>query len=179
MKLQLSNGMSLETAGRIVRKTMARWLANGRSTPPVELIGRLPESELPALYRSADVFVLPTRGEGYGRPFAEAMAVGVPAIGTRWSGQVDFMNDANSWLVDCDLVPVPEEALREVPAFRGHRWAEPRASHLRRLMIEARESPEAVAAKGRRAESDVRAILAPDRVLGIIRARLEHYLSRL
>jgi glycosyltransferase involved in cell wall biosynthesis len=33
---------------------------------------------MPALYAAADAFVLPTRGEGWGRPIAEAMAMGLP-----------------------------------------------------------------------------------------------------
>jgi glycosyltransferase involved in cell wall biosynthesis len=179
MKLQLSNGIPMETVAKIVRASMARIVPRGKSSPQVHLLGKLPERELPALYRSADVFVLPTRGEGYGRPFVEAMAVGVPAIGTGWSGQIDFMDARNSWLIDYELVPVSEEALREVPTFRGHCWAEPDADHLRRLMIEARESPEVVAEKGRRAAADVRAKLSSDRVIGIIRNRLDHWLARI
>jgi hypothetical protein len=89
------------------------------------------------------------------------------------------MNEANSWLIESHLVPVSEEALKEVPSFRGHRWAEPHASHLADLMREARGSPEAVAAKGARAAADVRAKLSPDRVIGIIRSRLEHWLAKL
>jgi glycosyltransferase involved in cell wall biosynthesis len=177
MKLQLSNGLPLSEIARFVPRALKQFLPRGKTAAPIQLLGKLPESELPALYRSADVFVLPTRGEGYGRPFVEAMAVGVPAIGTRWSGQLDFMDDANSWLIDCQLVPVSEAALKEVPTFRGHRWAEPDASHLAKLMREARESPAAVAAKGARAATDARAKLSADRVIGIIRARLDRWLS--
>jgi glycosyltransferase involved in cell wall biosynthesis len=46
----------------------------------------LPLSQLPRLYRAADAFVLPSRGEGWGRPHAEAMAMGLPTIATNWSG---------------------------------------------------------------------------------------------
>ena len=181
MKLQLSNGMPMDDDREA--RPRRRWPAScpaGRARPPCSFIGKLPESELPALYRSADVFVLPTRGEGYGRPFAEAMAVGVPAIGTRWSGQVDFMDDANSWLIDCHLVPVSEEALREVPTFRGHRWAEPHADHLAPPDASRRASlPTAVAAKGAAPRPTCARSSAPDRVIGIIRSRLEHWLSKL
>ena len=37
---------------------------------------------MPSLYKSADCFVLPSRGEGWGRPQVEAMAMGLPLIGT-------------------------------------------------------------------------------------------------
>ncbi|CAN6223989.1 unnamed protein product [Urochloa humidicola] len=36
----------------------------------------VPRSALPSLYKAADAFVLPTRGEGWGRPVVEAMAMG-------------------------------------------------------------------------------------------------------
>ena len=37
---------------------------------------------------------------------AEAMLLGKPVIATRYSGNLDFMDDANSLLVDYQLVPV-------------------------------------------------------------------------
>ena len=61
---------------------------------------------MPRLYAAADAYVLPTRGEGWGRPYMEAMAMGLPTIGSRWSGNLEFMHDGNAWLVDGELVPV-------------------------------------------------------------------------
>uniref|UniRef100_A0A7I4DYU7 Glycosyl transferase family 1 domain-containing protein n=1 Tax=Physcomitrium patens TaxID=3218 RepID=A0A7I4DYU7_PHYPA len=43
------------------------------------------QSQLPALYAAADCFVLPSRGEGWGRPHVEAMAMELPVIATNWS----------------------------------------------------------------------------------------------
>jgi hypothetical protein len=85
----------------------------------------LAASKLPRLYASADAFVLPSRGEGWGRPYMEAMAMGVPTIGSRWSGNLDFMHDGNSWLVDGDVVPVPETAQGHSNLYGGHSWFEP------------------------------------------------------
>jgi glycosyltransferase involved in cell wall biosynthesis len=42
--------------------------------------GHLPADELPALYRGAEVFVYPSRFEGFGIPVIEAMACGVPCV---------------------------------------------------------------------------------------------------
>jgi glycosyltransferase involved in cell wall biosynthesis len=108
----------------------------GAWLPPhiVVLAGKLPSANMPALYRAADAFVLPSRGEGWCRPLMEAMLMGLPTIGTRWSGPLEFMNDDNSYLVDCSVVDVPPEGWREIPIFRGHRWAEPSVRHLREQM---------------------------------------------
>ncbi len=104
------------------------------------------------LYRSADAFVLPSRGEGWGRPYMEAMAAGLPTIGSRWSGNLDFMDDENSFLIDCATEPVPPEAVMEVPQYRGHRWGAPSVDHLRELMrtvMDRREIAAVRASRGR------------------------------
>lgn len=38
----------------------------------------------PSIYKGADVLVIPTHGEGWGRPQLEAMAMGLPVITTKW-----------------------------------------------------------------------------------------------
>lgn len=50
----------------------------------VKFLGRVPDAELPALYRAADIFVLPanTRAEAFGTVLLEAMASGLPCITT-------------------------------------------------------------------------------------------------
>lgn len=49
----------------------------------------VPQTDLPALYLAADAFVLPSRGEGWGRPHTEAMAMELPIIATNWSGPTE------------------------------------------------------------------------------------------
>jgi len=56
--------------------------------------------DLALLYNVADAYVLPSRGEGLGIPFLEALCSAIPTIGTRWSGNMDFMNDDNSILIE-------------------------------------------------------------------------------
>ena len=52
----------------------------------VVFTGLLPEEEKADLYNLADVYVMPSRGEGFGFVLLEAMACGVPAIASRLDG---------------------------------------------------------------------------------------------
>lgn len=52
-----------------------------------------PESKLVDFYRSLDLFVLPTRGDGLALPPLEAAACGTPSLVTRASGPVDYIDD--------------------------------------------------------------------------------------
>lgn len=50
----------------------------------VVFTGLFAEEEKPDLYNLADVYAMPSRGEGFGFVFLEALACGVPAIGSYW-----------------------------------------------------------------------------------------------
>lgn len=52
------------------------------------------------MYNVADLFVLPSMGEGMGLIFQEALASGVPCIGTNWSATKETLGDGRGLLVD-------------------------------------------------------------------------------
>ncbi|MEJ0035927.1 MAG: glycosyltransferase family 4 protein [Gammaproteobacteria bacterium] len=64
----------------------------------VALVGELTGSALEAAFQSADLFVLPTRHEGYGMAIAEALARGVPVISTR-TGAIPELVGADAGLL--------------------------------------------------------------------------------
>lgn len=122
-----------------------------KKRPAVYIIDQmLSTRELLGLYRACDAFVLPTRGEGWGRPFFEAMLMEMPVIGTNWSGQTDFMNRSNSYLIRVNRLERIQG--NEFRLFNGHRWAEPSVADLQtkmRYVFEHRQEAKAVGRKAR------------------------------
>jgi len=145
-----------ETVEEDLAATINEMRSERRNAPRIQLISKsLSDDAIPDLYRSCHAFVLPTRGEGWGRPYVEAMASGIPVIGTEWGGSLDFMNHGNSFLIACEPCPVPKAAVEEWPAFAGQRWVEPSTEHLRQLMREVYEGGPEVSQRVERASREV------------------------
>ena len=56
--------------------------------------------KLKSLYEECDVLVVPSRGEGFCLPIAEALMCGIPVIATAWGGQMDILGQDYPWLID-------------------------------------------------------------------------------
>ncbi|WP_258277616.1 glycosyltransferase [Paenibacillus sp. SC116] len=118
-----NNDPSIDIASEI------RKLNLGASAEKITFIfnQRIPSHQMGSLYRSADCFVLPTRGEGWGMPIMEAMACGLPVITTDWSAPTSFMNENNAF-------PIPVRRLIPAEArciyYEGLNWADPDYDHL-------------------------------------------------
>ncbi|MDQ4133777.1 MAG: glycosyltransferase [Actinomycetota bacterium] len=124
------------------------------SSPPIVVMtnAEFADYQMGALYRSADCFVLPTRGEGWGMPVLEAMACGLPTIATNWSGPADFLHEGVGYPLQVrSLIP----ARARCPYYAGFEWAEPDLEHLRFLMREVFDRPDRARRKGRAAAAEV------------------------
>lgn len=78
------------------------------------------QEDVASAYAAMDVFVLPSRDEGYGIVFLEAMAMGVPVVGTRVIGSTDAVDDGVTGL----LVPYADAPALAQTAVRILRDAE-------------------------------------------------------
>ena len=150
------------------------WAAHGR--PDIHVIDRsLSIEELNGVMAACDCYVSLHRSEGFGLTLAEAMAIGKPVIATGYSGNVDFMDAYNSYLVDYTIGRVGPDC--EIYPPEG-RWAQPSVEHAAQLMCRVVEHPEEAAARGERAKADIARLLSPEVTGRRMRDRLEHFGKR-
>lgn len=62
----------------------------------VKFFGSVPYAEIPKYLHQADLFVRPSRSEGMGNSFVEALAAGIPIIGTPVGGITDIIEDGKT-----------------------------------------------------------------------------------
>ena len=87
--------------------------------------GNLTDGQMAALHMEADAYVSAHHAEGWGLGLSAAMAYGKPVIATGYSGNMDFMDEGNSFPVPYAMVPVSEEMCERLPLFsRDMRWAQ-------------------------------------------------------
>jgi glycosyltransferase involved in cell wall biosynthesis len=81
----------------------------------VRLLGFIPDAELTDHYRLADAFVMPSKKEGFGLVFIEAMACGTLAIGGNLDGSIEALRPGElGWAINPDRVEEVTTAIREV-----------------------------------------------------------------
>ncbi|MEO8902634.1 MAG: glycosyltransferase family 1 protein [Polyangiaceae bacterium] len=86
----------------------------------VKLLGYVPESAVPALYRAASVHVFPSRYEGFGLPVLEALACGAPTITSPGSSLDEVAGNAAE-IVPCGDVEAMTAALELLAGNSEHR----------------------------------------------------------
>ena len=113
----------------------------------------LSRPDMKKLIETADAFVLPTRGEGWGLPIAEAMSLNIPVIVTNCSGILAYAHRNNSYLIKTlseaddfgyaqpdpiSLRDIFREVIRDYQSM--HTVQECRASKVMNIATEGRET---------------------------------------
>jgi glycosyltransferase involved in cell wall biosynthesis len=87
----------------------------------VAMPGSVSDEQLSSLYAAADLFVLPSRFEGYGMAYAEALAHGLPVVATHAGAIPDTVPAEAGVLVPPDDVEALTAALRRLIEYPGER----------------------------------------------------------
>jgi len=95
------------------------------------MVGSIDDYAWRALLASADVFVYPARGEGWGLPPREAAATGLPVIATNFGG---LAQDIGAWAMPLDVRRMVTAEYGYFDAGSIGEWAEPDIDHLVELM---------------------------------------------
>ena len=126
--------LALRALGLLEKKGIIKWIfwilgqgpeeANLRKLAKQEgienkaiFMGTVPRETIPGYLSRADIFIRPSRSEGLGNSFLEAMASGVPIIGTPVGGIVDFLQDGVTGL--CAKTEDPESVADKIELLLG------------------------------------------------------------
>lgn len=91
--------------------------------PDIIVVDRhLTGAEVASLVDASDCLLSLHRAEGFGFNLADALALGKQVVATGYSGNLEYMNDDNAWLIPFELVDV---GTGHHPYPSDHRWAEP------------------------------------------------------
>ncbi|MEK9160525.1 MAG: glycosyltransferase [Patescibacteria group bacterium] len=88
----------------------------------VKFMSQLNHADMPRALAACDIFIRPSRSEGMGNSFVEAMAAGLPVIATQEGGIADFLFDAvrnpdrptTGWAVDANTPVQISEAVQDI-----------------------------------------------------------------
>ena len=102
--------------------------------PQLKLLGRIPNSDLPRQLRRCSVFILPSFFEGHPKTLIEAMACGLPVIGTDVAGINNVIrHDETGWLCGTD----PSSLRRAISTVMSDKALQKRLGHnARRFAVE-------------------------------------------
>jgi glycosyltransferase involved in cell wall biosynthesis/GT2 family glycosyltransferase len=118
------------------------------------------QEELLELYRRADVYINLSHGEGIGMPDLEAMATGLPVIGSNWDTRGLFLDEETGW---------PLKVAYFAPAYRGTvgedcgDWAHYDGQDYISVLQDIKKNPAIAREKGKAAAKRVRENFTPEK----------------
>lgn len=119
-----------------MRDALARQIATAGREHQVRLLG--PQEDVAQFLQAADFAVIPSLYEGLSNALLEYMAAGLPVLGTRVSGNVDFIDAQCGWLVEAGDQQALAGQLQEVMHIDRPLLQEMGAAARRRVVSRAR-----------------------------------------
>lgn len=100
----------------------------------IPLAEYLTDAQMNALYELSSAYASPHHSEGWGLTLPDAMMFGLPVIATGYSGNLDYMNEQNSFLLGYE-----EKVIRREDQFflfdGGMKWAYPDEEELKEMLL--------------------------------------------
>lgn len=90
------------------REDLEQYATDRGLSARVHFLGRCSDADVVQLYRSSDVYVMPSTREGFGIVFVEAAAAGLPVIGGNRDGSADALADG---AIGAMIDPLDQDAL--------------------------------------------------------------------
>ena len=137
--LVIAGGASLLDHSAYQREFFDALAQSGLPDGAVRVLGKIPQSDMPALYRLADMLAFPSLHEGFGLAVLEAMASGTPVLVPRCPPFTDYLTEPDAaWCDAGDIAGAMQFCLRHAAALRASglqvaarwRWADVAAAHL-------------------------------------------------
>jgi len=121
--------------------------------PEIKVIGEhYTDAELPAIFKTANCGIFPTRGEAWLLPAIQLMSIGIPVITTAWGGQMDYCNKDNSYLIQVEKFDTIDDKVNcTVDFYKGQKFAFPSVEHTAKLMRDAFSKIDQTRLKGAKA----------------------------
>jgi glycosyltransferase involved in cell wall biosynthesis len=166
---------SINGTHAVAKRELIRGLIGGHPDI-VTMDGLVPADRKNGLVAACDCYVSLHRAEGFGLPLAEAMSLGKPVVATGYSGNLEFMTEENSYLVDWVERRIGDETAH-YPS--DGTWAEPELGHAAALMRRVFEDRDEALGRGARAAEDIATRHSMQAAGESMRARLEQVGERL
>lgn len=126
-----ADGFRLTIVGSGTEEPRLRGLARALGLDGIRFVGAAPHAEVAEYHREADLFVLVPRAEAFGNVFAEALASGLPVVGSAAGGVLDLVKPGvNGYLVPPDD---PEATATAIGRFVDIELCEEMGRHSREM----------------------------------------------
>jgi glycosyltransferase-like protein len=123
-QLVIAGGASLLDHGGYQRRFLEAKQALGLPDDAVITTGPLPDADMPALFRLADVLAFPSLKEGFGLVVLEAMASGLPVVTSRRPPFTEYLKpDDAAWCDPEDAVSIAEALCMALEPVAGKKLA--------------------------------------------------------
>jgi glycosyltransferase involved in cell wall biosynthesis len=154
---------------------------NSNDLPSIYLIhGDLDDEDINCLYNHPRVkaFVSLTKGEGYGRPFAEFCLSKKPVIAPNWSGHTDFLSPEFSLLLPGQLTKVHPSAQVQNMILPDASWFSVDPNAAAKAMIDVYENYNKYEVLGKRQGHKIKTEFSYDNMVLLLNSYLEKYVPK-